>query len=746
MTARKPLIRYSGGAGLQEVQLASGDLSDGPFLTDAPSDGTTYGRKNGAWTGVTGGSGSITAMTVVSANGFTGAVANPATTPAITIGTTVAAGMVKSNGSGLTGATAGIDYVYPPALAGTTGATLVGVLGPINGETPLTQYQWDLLGALVPQRFGAVGDGVTDDSTAFTNLFATGLPWYIPSTANGYLISQTQVITSGGRCDGKIIVKAGFAGVALLICNSVYGRKLAIYGLDVYSTDVRPNPYTGAKTVGIQVGPTAAFLGNTSCQGVILYNCRSTRFSINLHINTYDVTVIQGDYAQGDHCILVYAYDTTYNQVNDVSLTDVDANSAVTSYGMAAYGLRVGTEGNGVYNTSISQGVNLRVTGCDFTGSLVYIDNIYGVNYQSNYHEQGVASLTQHAAFTATCSGTVVTINSVQSGFVGFTGIALGDMIFNGSTNLGYITSLGTFNGISGTVNVSIGGTVSSATAMTTKAPICGLYLGSAGAATSQNINVFNCYFVQYYYAINAVYPVSNLRVGPNIYSAIQYSAVLVNVAENQNAIGFFYQNGYAQTSCPAWGTGPSEVQFGFSTVITSASNVYTTVTMSSDGLQNGSQLAPTQSATTNWYPRGMTSDGWQTLNSALGRNRSGSAAQSGIHGTQAGNLFTFSTLSQAQLFNGGDNISSSSGGASWVKSVNYTTGQAILDNTYTGSITITHANAYFVGFNLSGNGSPQGAVAANPGSRYINLSGGAGTTYYVKESGTGTNTGWVGK
>lgn len=45
-----------------------------------------------------------------------------------------------------------------------------------------------------------------------------------------------------------------------------------------------------------------------------------------------------------------------------------------------------------------------------------------------------------------------------------------------------------------------------------------------------------------------------------------------------------------------------------------------------------------------------------------------------------------------------------------------------------------------------SGAGSPNGVVTANPGSMYLNTSGGSGTTLYVKESGTGTNTGWVGK
>jgi hypothetical protein len=46
----------------------------------------------------------------------------------------------------------------------------------------------------------------------------------------------------------------------------------------------------------------------------------------------------------------------------------------------------------------------------------------------------------------------------------------------------------------------------------------------------------------------------------------------------------------------------------------------------------------------------------------------------------------------------------------------------------------------------LYGVGSPNGAVFGAIGSSFINKSGGAGTTLYIKESGVNTNTGWVGK
>ncbi len=48
-------------------------------------------------------------------------------------------------------------------------------------------------------------------------------------------------------------------------------------------------------------------------------------------------------------------------------------------------------------------------------------------------------------------------------------------------------------------------------------------------------------------------------------------------------------------------------------------------------------------------------------------------------------------------------------------------------------------------GLLFMGTGSPETVITASPPALYLNRSGGAGTTLYVKESGTG-NTGWIGK
>lgn len=45
----------------------------------------------------------------------------------------------------------------------------------------------------------------------------------------------------------------------------------------------------------------------------------------------------------------------------------------------------------------------------------------------------------------------------------------------------------------------------------------------------------------------------------------------------------------------------------------------------------------------------------------------------------------------------------------------------------------------------ITGTGTPEGAVAAAVGTVFLRTDGGAGTTLYVKESGTG-NTGWAAK
>lgn len=78
-----------------------------------PDSSFVYGTNNLQWGKLQGsGGGSVTTVSVVSANGFAGSVSNASSTPGITVSTTVT-GVLKGNGTAISAATAGTDYMAP---------------------------------------------------------------------------------------------------------------------------------------------------------------------------------------------------------------------------------------------------------------------------------------------------------------------------------------------------------------------------------------------------------------------------------------------------------------------------------------------------------------------------------------------------------------------------------------------------------------------------------------------------------
>lgn len=88
------------------------------LLLTSSADGKTPIRWLGdpvtgrAFVDLPGGSGTVTSVSVVTANGFAGSVATATSTPAITLSTTVT-GLLKGNGTAISAATAGTDYMAP---------------------------------------------------------------------------------------------------------------------------------------------------------------------------------------------------------------------------------------------------------------------------------------------------------------------------------------------------------------------------------------------------------------------------------------------------------------------------------------------------------------------------------------------------------------------------------------------------------------------------------------------------------
>ena len=99
-------------------QLLIGNTAGQKYDLNTLTAGTGITITNGAGSiTIAGTGGTVTSVSVVSANGLAGTVANSTTTPAITLRTTIT-GILKGNGTAISAAVSGTDYA--PATSGTS--------------------------------------------------------------------------------------------------------------------------------------------------------------------------------------------------------------------------------------------------------------------------------------------------------------------------------------------------------------------------------------------------------------------------------------------------------------------------------------------------------------------------------------------------------------------------------------------------------------------------------------------------
>lgn len=148
------------------------------------------------------GSGSVTDVSVVSANGFAGTVATSTTTPAITLSTTVT-GILKGNGTAISAAVANTDYQIPIALT-TTGSSGAATFDGTTLNIP--QYS----GGGVPTTITVANEAT--DTSCFIGFFTAATGDLGPKTnANLTFNSNTGVLTAGQTIVGSVNGNAGTA-------------------------------------------------------------------------------------------------------------------------------------------------------------------------------------------------------------------------------------------------------------------------------------------------------------------------------------------------------------------------------------------------------------------------------------------------------------------------------------------------------------------------------------------------------
>jgi len=144
--------------------------------------------------------GTVTSVSVVTANGLSGSVANSTTTPAITLTTTVT-GLVKGNGTALSAASAGTDYVAPGAYT-TSGLTMTTarLLGRTTASSGAAEEITVGTGLLLSA--GSLTNSAPDQVVSLTGAGTTAVTGTYPNftiTSNDAFVGTvTSVAGSGG--------------------------------------------------------------------------------------------------------------------------------------------------------------------------------------------------------------------------------------------------------------------------------------------------------------------------------------------------------------------------------------------------------------------------------------------------------------------------------------------------------------------------------------------------------------------
>jgi len=202
------------------------ELSD--VTITSPSAGQVLKYNGTAWindadaTAGGAGVGTVTTVSVASANGFAGSVATASSTPAITIATSIT-GLLKGNGTAISAAVSGTDYQAPVSATGILKSS--GVSGNVSAATAGTDYQAPITltttgssgaatfssGTLnIPQYSG---DGESSDS--FAIIAVAGQTSLTADSANDTLTlvaGSNITITTNSSTDTITIAASGSAG------------------------------------------------------------------------------------------------------------------------------------------------------------------------------------------------------------------------------------------------------------------------------------------------------------------------------------------------------------------------------------------------------------------------------------------------------------------------------------------------------------------------------------------------------
>jgi hypothetical protein len=206
------------------------------------------------------GVGSVTTVSVASANGFTGTVATATTTPVITMKTSIT-GLLKGNATAISAAAAGTDYVAPGGALGTpSSGTLTSCTG-LPVSTGISGLAAGVATFLATPSSANLISAVSDETGTGALVFATS-----PTLVTPVLGTPTSGALTNCTADGTNSV--GFRHIPQNSKSAAYTTVLADAGTHIFHPvgDANARTFTidSNANVAYPLGATITFVNRSA--------------------------------------------------------------------------------------------------------------------------------------------------------------------------------------------------------------------------------------------------------------------------------------------------------------------------------------------------------------------------------------------------------------------------------------------------------------------------------------------------
>jgi hypothetical protein len=171
--------------------------------------------------------GGVASVSVVSANGLAGTVANPTTTPAITLSTTVT-GIAKGNGTALSAAVAGTDYIVPPSgtalLKANSGGALANAVANTDYITPPSGTSLLKAGSGGALANAISGTDYAPATSGSSILYGNSAGGFNNVTVGSGLTFATGTLSATGGSSGDVVGPASATDKAIVTFDGITGK------------------------------------------------------------------------------------------------------------------------------------------------------------------------------------------------------------------------------------------------------------------------------------------------------------------------------------------------------------------------------------------------------------------------------------------------------------------------------------------------------------------------------------------